>query len=88
MSKFNLPKALDLAERKNWTGLTVAKLVSSGRISPKEAASRSIEGISDEWLNEGIFPTVNEIPDLISELDELESNLFDILSSYQCSDFD
>ena len=78
-----LPTVNQVLDRKNWTGHTLAELVSFGRVSPNDGADKWIQALQVEQINDGYQVPLDSIGEYIKIWEQLEYEVLDRLVEIQ-----
>jgi alpha-glucuronidase len=81
--KIKLPTVNDILDRKNWTGHTLAELVSFGRITPNEGADKWIQAVQAEQIQAGYQVSLDAIGEYVKIWEQLEYKVLDSLVEIQ-----
>ena len=81
--KFKLPTVNDILDRTNWTGHTLAELVSFGRITPNEGADKWIQAVQAEQIQAGYQVPLDAIGEYVKIWEQLEYKVLDSLVEIQ-----
>ena len=81
--KIKLPTVNDILDRKNWTGHTLAELVSFGRITPNEGADKWIQAVQAEQIQAGYQLPLDAIGEYVKIWEQLEYEVLDSLVEIQ-----
>jgi len=81
--KIKLPTVNDILDRKNWTGHTLAELVSFGRITPNEGADKWIQAVQAEQIQAGYQVPLDAIGEYVKIWEQLEYKVLDSLVEIQ-----
>ena len=81
--KIKLPTVNDILDRKNWTGHTLAELVSFGRITPSEGADKWIQAVQAEQIQAGYQVPLDAIGEYVKIWEQLEYKVLDSLVEIQ-----
>tara|TARA_R110000764_G_scaffold3572_1_gene14851 strand:+ start:375 stop:632 length:258 start_codon:yes stop_codon:yes gene_type:complete len=81
--KIKLPTVNDILDRKNWTGHTLAELVSFGRITPNEGADKWIQAVQAEQIQAGYQVSLDAIGEYVKIWEQLEYKVLDSLVKIQ-----
>mgnify|MGYP003638430338 FL=1 len=81
--KIKLPTVNDILDRKNWTGHTLAELVSFGRITPNEGADKWIQAVQAEQIQAGYQVSLDAIGEYVKIWEQLEYEVLDSLVEIQ-----
>tara|TARA_R110000787_G_scaffold272476_1_gene379933 strand:+ start:109 stop:366 length:258 start_codon:yes stop_codon:yes gene_type:complete len=81
--KIKLPTVNDILDRKNWTGHTLAELVSFGRITPNEGADKWIQAVQAEQIQAGYQVPLDAIGEYVKIWEQLEYEVLDSLVEIQ-----
>jgi len=77
--KIKLPTVNDILDRTNWTGHTLAELVSFGRITPNEGADKWIQAVQAEQIQAGYQVPLDAIGEYVKIWEQLEYEVLDSL---------
>ena len=78
-----LPTVNDILERTNWTGHTLAELVSFGRVTPNEGADKWIQSVQAEQIQAGQEVLFDDIEEFVKIWEQLECEVLDRLVEIQ-----
>ena len=81
--KIKLPSANEVLDRKNWTGHTLAELVSFGQVSPNDGADKWIQALQAEQIKDGYQVPLDSIGEYIKIWEQLEYEVLDRLVEIQ-----
>jgi len=81
--KIKLPTVNDILDRTNWTGHTLAELVSFGRITPNEGADKWIQAVQAEQIQAGYQVPLDAIGEYVKIWEQLEYEVLDSLVEIQ-----
>ena len=81
--KIKLPTVNDILDRKNWTGHTLAELVSFGRITPSEGADKWIQAVQAVQIQAGYQVPLDAIGEYVKIWEQLEYKVLDSLVEIQ-----
>ena len=80
-----LPTVNDVLERTNWTGHTLAELVSFGRVTPSEGADQWIQSVQAEQIQAGYQVPLDAIGEYVKIWEQLEYEVLDRLVEIQAN---
>ena len=78
-----LPTVNEILDRTNWTGHSLAELVSFGRITPNEGADKWIQAVQAEQIKAGYQVPLDAIGDYVKTWEQLEYDVLDRLVEIQ-----
>jgi len=78
-----LPTVNDILDRKNWTGHTLAELVSFGRVTPNDGADKWIQSVQAEQIKNGYQVPLDAIGEYVKIWEQLEYEVLDRLVELQ-----
>ncbi len=81
--KIKLPTVNDILDRTNWTGHSLAELVSFGRITPNEGADKWIQAVQAEQIKAGYQVPLDAIGEYVKIWEQLEYEVLDRLVEIQ-----
>ena len=81
--KNKLPTVNEILNRKNWTGFTLADLVSFGRVAPNEGADQWIQSVQAEQIQAGYEVSFDDIDEFVEIWEQLEYEVLDRLVEIQ-----
>ena len=81
--KIKLPTVNEILDRTNWTGHSLAELVSFGRITPNEGADKWIQAAQAQQIQAGYQVTLDAIGEYIKIWEQLEYEVLDRLVEIQ-----
>ena len=77
------PSVNEILNRKNWTGFTLADLVSFGRVTPDEGADQWIQSVQAEQIQAGQEVLFDDIDEFVKIWEQLECEVLDRLVEIQ-----
>jgi hypothetical protein len=77
--KIKLPSVEDVLNRTNWTGLSLAELVATGRVQPNDGADKWIQSMKAEQIKAGKLPPLDQIGEYVKVWEQLEYEVLDRL---------
>tara|TARA_R110002012_G_scaffold283412_1_gene473779 strand:- start:681 stop:971 length:291 start_codon:yes stop_codon:yes gene_type:complete len=78
-----LPTVNEILDRTNWTGHSLAELVSFGRITPNEGADKWIQAVQAEQIKAGYQVPLDAIGEYVKTWEQLEYDVLDRLVEIQ-----
>jgi hypothetical protein len=81
--KIKLPTVNEILDRTNWTGHSLAELVSSGRVNPNEGADKWIQAVQAEQIQAGYQVPLDAIGEYVKIWEQLEYEVLDRLVEIQ-----
>lgn len=81
--KIAIPTVNEILDRTNWTGHSLAELVSFGGITPNEGADKWIQAVQAEQIQAGYQVPLDAIGEYVKIWEQLEYEVLDRLVEIQ-----